>query len=225
MQDFTQIPIIEDPEEARCPCLLILDVSHSMSGDPIDRLNRAIKQFSVELSNDPLARKRVEVGIVTFGGDVRVHTDFTEARDFRPTELRVNGATPMCEAIQTGVGLIERRKGAYRKSGTAYHRPWIFLISDGVPTDANPKRWSETVTTLMDGERDKRFAFYAIGVKGVDFDRLQQLSSHRDALRLQGLKFGPFFEWLSKSLATVSKSSPGDAVPLENPWGWAEAPS
>jgi hypothetical protein len=56
-----------DNPEPRCPCLLLLDVSGSMKGQPITELNAGLTTFKDELAADALAMKRVEVGIVTFG--------------------------------------------------------------------------------------------------------------------------------------------------------------
>lgn len=53
--------------EPRCPCILLLDVSGSMSGRPINELNAGLVTFRDELLADSLALKRVELGIVTFG--------------------------------------------------------------------------------------------------------------------------------------------------------------
>ena len=52
--------------EPRCPCILLLDVSGSMSGRPINELNTGLVTFRDELLADPLALKRVELGIATF---------------------------------------------------------------------------------------------------------------------------------------------------------------
>lgn len=56
-----------DNPEPRCPCVLLLDVSGSMTGRPLDELNVGLTTFKDELTTDSLAMKRVEIGIVTFG--------------------------------------------------------------------------------------------------------------------------------------------------------------
>ena len=80
--------------EPRCPCLLLLDVSGSMSGEPITELNAGLKSFSDELVADELASKRVEVACITFG-PVNVATEFETASVFQPPWLRALGDTPM----------------------------------------------------------------------------------------------------------------------------------
>lgn len=73
--------------EPRCPCILLLDVSGSMNGRPINELNAGLVTFRDELLADPLALKRVELGIVTFG-PVHVEQPFTSAANFfRPSCL------------------------------------------------------------------------------------------------------------------------------------------
>lgn len=72
--------------EPRCPCILLLDVSGSMNGRPINELNAGLVTFRDELLADSLALKRVELGIVTFG-PVHVGQPFTSAANFFPPIL------------------------------------------------------------------------------------------------------------------------------------------
>src|ERR1051326_788339 len=90
-----------DNPEPRCPCVLLLDTSKSMSGEPITALNDGLRVFREELLKDTLARQRVEVAIVTFGGSVQVVQNFVTVDSFNPPLLEPRGQTPM------GTGVLQ----------------------------------------------------------------------------------------------------------------------
>lgn len=211
--DFAENP------EPRVPCVLLLDVSGSMGGQPILELNEGLTVYKDELAADALASKRVEVAVVTFGGIVQTACDFTTADAFFPPNLVATGDTPMGAAVSQAVDMVHERKQIYRASGIAYYRPWIFLITDGAPTD----EWQTAARRVIEGETSKAFSFFAVGVEGANMEILKQMSK-REPLRLKGLRFRDLFQWLSNSQQSVSRSTPGDEVPLQNPTtpdGWA----
>jgi uncharacterized protein YegL len=201
--------------EPRVPCVLLLDVSGSMNGAPIQELNAGLGDFKDTLSADSLASKRAEVAIVTFGGQVDVVQDFITAEHFVPPFLQSSGATPMGKAILQGIEMTQTRKQTYKSNGIAYYRPWIFLITDGGPTD----EWKAAADSVKRGEADKAFTFFAVGVEGANFGRLSEISV-REPLKLKGLQFRDLFLWLSQSLQSVSRSSPGDKLTLPPPTSW-----
>ncbi|HEY4326630.1 MAG TPA: VWA domain-containing protein [Mucilaginibacter sp.] len=217
---FEQLPFgsddFADNPESRCPCMLLLDTSGSMDGEAIRQLNEGIATFKTEVERDPLATKRVEVAVVTFG-PVSFESDFQTVDNFFPKHLNASGDTPIGAAITLGIDLVNKRKQLYKQKGIGYYKPWIILITDGAPTDA----FAQAIKLIHDGERESRFAFFAIGVEGANFDVLRQLSV-REPLKLRGLAFREFFLWLSGSLKMVSSKNPGEHNKLLPPTGWAD---
>ena len=57
------VSVVGEPHLA---CVLLLDVSGSMSGEPIWNLNKAIRRFNEQVRPDDIAKKRVDVAVVTF---------------------------------------------------------------------------------------------------------------------------------------------------------------
>ncbi len=216
--------LAENPEH-RCPSVLLLDISGSMQGEPIRQLQEGVGIYRDSLFGDNLARKRVEVAIVTFGGSVELVQSFATADNFLAPTLTARGNTPMGEAVVTALRALEDRKQEYKAAGIQYYRPWVFLVTDGGPTDADTHHWNEAKEQIKQGEAGRKFSFFCVGVENADWDRLTELNPARQPLKLNGLEFKKMFEWLSASQQSVSKSNPGDVVPLVNPTtgpaGWA----
>jgi len=203
--------------EPRCACILLLDVSGSMAGQPINQLNDGLVTFQQALQNDPLASMRVEVAIVTFGGSVIMEQDFITADQYQARNLAVSGMTPMGEAINHALDMLRQRKDTYKQNGVSYYRPWIFLITDGAPTDD----WQTAAQRIKQEEQKQALAFFTVGVQNADMNTLAQIAI-RQPVGLKGLNFKDMFVWLSQSLGSVSRSQPGEQLALPPPTGWAQ---
>jgi uncharacterized protein YegL len=194
--------IEEENFEPRCACLLLLDTSSSMSGSPIREVNRGIQGFRSALLQDELAALRVEPAIVTFDTEVRTVVEFGTADRFNPPELRTKGRTSMGAGILRAIAMIEERKRYYDEHALERWRPWLWLMTDGRPTDA----WQEAARQVREGVQEKRFLFFAVGTATADFSVLREISA-LPPVRLKEAGFGKMFEWLSRSMRSVSRSA------------------
>jgi uncharacterized protein YegL len=110
-------------------------------------------------------------------------------------------------ALTTAVDMLERRKAQYKEIGIPYHRPWVFMISDGAPND----EYAPVFARVNELQQNKKLEIWAVGVPGYEEEILTALTMRVIALD-EGLNFASLFEWLSNSLSTKSRSNPGDAV-------------
>lgn len=212
------LPEFADNPENRCPVILLLDTSGSMYGEPINALNRGISTFKEDIIKDTQASLSVELAIITFGEKVQLAQDFITIDEFNPPKLEATGVTPMGEAMEKALILLESRKRTYKENGVGYYRPWIFLITDGAPTD----NWQIPAEMVREAEAQKRCLFFTVAVEGADMDKLKQIAPiDRPPVVLNGLDFRGLFQWLSTSMKRVSGGKIGEAVALP-PVGWGQ---
>lgn len=212
------LPEFAENPENRCPVILLLDTSGSMSGRPIRELSRGVARFKEDVLKDAQASLSVELAIVTFG-PVQLLQDFATIDEFIPPTLEPYGGTPMGEAIDYALDLLEDRKAIYQTNGIQYYRPWIWMITDGAPTD----EWQLASQRLREGESEKKFSFFSVAVEGANLETLVEISP-RSPVLLNGLDFSSMFMWLSASLTQVSTSQVGASIELP-PLGWGKVTS
>ncbi|KHG42749.1 MULTISPECIES: VWA domain-containing protein [Aphanizomenon] len=215
-----QFPEFVNNPEPRCPVILLLDTSGSMGGEPIGQLNKGIKVFKREAQKDAIASLRIEVSIITFGQTVDIVQDFVTIDEFTPPVLQANGDTPMGQAIGCALNLLEDRKEAYKNNGMQYYQPWVFLITDGAPTDS----WQKASQRLQELEKAQRLSFFAVAVEGADMNTLQKISL-RPPVILKGLDFNNMFIWLSQSMSRVSSAKVSSGMTDLPPLTWAKVPN
>jgi len=199
--------LVENPTP-RVPVSLCIDTSSSMTGDKIRELVRGVNAFYDAVEGDDDARDAAEISIVEFNSGTSLIQDFASVdRLQRIGTLSPVGLTAMGEGVNLALDTLEDRKAKYSGNGVLYYQPWLVLMTDGTMVTA------------------KKLTVFPIGI-GADADMtaLARFSPNRRPLRLKGLNFKEFFEWLSRSVSRVSRSTPGDAVKLDPTGldGWAE---
>ncbi|MGM9972124.1 MAG: VWA domain-containing protein [Anaeroplasmataceae bacterium] len=227
-----------DLEEAHLICVLLVDTSKSMnsliSGTAkrrIDVLNDGITRFITNLKNDAQASRVVDLAIVQFDNEARIVESFKPADDLPNTiNLKADGVTSLGKAMETVIDMIRERRKLYHENSVPAYKPWIVVMTDGLPTDEDgngPKEhgYDKTMKTLESAmekikhEKEKgklSILTMHIGEKLEDIDDtnyatnpatyLSALSTKPIILNLENENFNGFFDWLFQSLRIISYS-------------------
>ena len=227
--------------EQKCLCVLVLDVSGSMcevvdksnmkyTGETafidgerykivtggitkLDLLNEGLQSFYNEVCEDEVTSQRLELSIITFNDYVQVIQEPALPENVTIPELQGEGDTALADAVNEAIDKVEARKKWYKSTGQPYYRPWIILMTDGVPNKGQDI--DSLAQRIHQDTAAKKYAFLPVGVEGADMDVLQKIAgSGMKAVKLKGMRFAQFFRWLSASMGTVTKAEEGQKVNL-----------
>lgn len=206
-------------KDQKCPVVLLLDTSGSMSGSAIDELNAALKKLKDDVLEDPTLSNRLEIGIVAFDDDARVERpiDLISVDTDLPV-LSPGGTTNLVAGMNKSMELVEDRKKFYKSNGEQYYRPFIVLITDGAPTNT-AEEIEQLDQTIQQKSEEKRFVFLPFGVDAADMQLLAKLAAQTSDERLQNKakaykikdisKFSEVFAFVSASISGVMNQGGG----------------
>ena len=217
---YDQAEFADNPE-ARCSIVLILDVSGSMGGVKIQTVNQALVKFGEIIKEDSVTALRADVAIIEFDHDARVVQDFTNGTDFEPPTLSVKGGTNYSKAVNLALDITEARKQSYRDGGIAYYRSLAYFLSDGYPEHDDAGELANAADRLKAAEESRGIAFFCFGIGSpdlpVEMSALNELAP-RAAIELTNMEqLEGSIQWLSRSVAAVSQSQPGESIRLPEP--------
>ena len=217
---YDQAEFADNPE-ARCSIVLILDVSGSMRGPKIDTVNQALVKFQEIIREDPVTALRADVAVIEFDHEARVVQDFTNGTDFEAPVLAIKGGTNYSKAVNLALDITEARKQSYREGGIAYYRSLVYFLTDGHPEHDDDAALEQAAARLSEAETSRAVAFFAFGISSpdgpADISELNKLAP-RAAIELANMEqLDGSIQWLSRSVAAVSQSQPGENIRLPQP--------
>lgn len=187
----------------------------------LQELKGGVNLFYDNLLEDDVARYSAEICIVTFGGNAELVIDFAnldrqeDERKAKIDGLKAHGETPMGEAVNMALDCLEARKQEFKDKGVDYYQPWLVLMTDGEP-NGDGAEFYRAVSRTTDLVQNRKLTVFPIGIgDAADMNCLAKFSPKRPPLRLKGMNFKGFFEWLSASVSRTSQSMPGDKVKLD----------
>jgi uncharacterized protein YegL len=187
----------------RLPVYFVLDVSESMVGENIKKLDDGLNSIIRSLRQDPHALETVYVSIIAFAGKAKTIVPLIEIASFYSPRLPIGGGTSlggglfhlMAELDKSIVKTTPEQKGDWK--------PIIYLITDGKPTDS-----VESAIAKWKSEYANRATFVAISLgRFADIAVLKQITENVMILEnTQNEDFKKFIAWVTDSVKSQSKS-------------------
>ena len=160
------------------PMYFVGDESHSMAGDPIAAVNQGLIDLRDEVAKHPLIGKKVRFGIITFADTAETRLQLSElSEDLVLSSLAPRGrGTSYASALEALRQTIPADVALLKATGYQVHRPSVFFLSDGQPTD-KADRWRARLDELKDPGFRERPNVLAFGVGDADPAVIRELAS------------------------------------------------
>jgi uncharacterized protein YegL len=184
----------------RLPVYLLIDVSGSMSGEPIEQVKNGIQLLVAALRRDPYALETAWLIVITFGSTADVVVPLTELTSFQAPNLSISGSTNM----GAGLSLVADRAVSELTKTTPTTKgdwkPMVFIMTDGVPDSG----WQSGLARF---KQEKWGIVCCCAVDGGDESVLRQISEVVVQLNTSdGDAMKAFFTWISASVSQGSKA-------------------
>lgn len=186
----------------RLPVYLLVDVSGSMHGEPIESVKNGLQMLVAALRKDPQALETAYLSVITFGSSAQQITPLTELSTFQLPEITAGGCTVLGEALKL---VCECRDNEVTKTTATTKgdwRPMVFILTDGVPTDDpaegisefRARKWGASVCCAAGPAADKNL------LDKITPECVVELATADQAT------LSAFFNWVSASIISTSKS-------------------
>jgi uncharacterized protein YegL len=168
------------------PCYVVCDVSLSMT-DHIDELNAGLREFRGAIHADASVAGKIRCCLVGFAETATVLQPLYPLAEV-PVLPKLGSSTgtnfgPAFRFLRTA---IERDVQTLKEDSARVHRPLVFFLSDGLPTD--PVTWPDAYATLTDPAWTARPDVIAYGVGAADRDTLVRIGTSRTFLSRDGVR-------------------------------------
>jgi len=205
---------------------VVVDVSGSMDGPPLQAVNEGIELLNKSLLGVPEAIEMLHICVITFDSSAQVVVPMTPLRHFHPPQLQSGSSTNMAHALQLLNSTINNDfKPTVKGQVKGDMKPMIFLLTDGAPDDINAaENAANTIKNRPSGKTVGTFLALGCG-PGANANNLRRVAKTvalmQDMSRDNLIKF---FEWVSASVAVASRRASqvantpgGEVAPINAP--------
>lgn len=112
-------------------------------------LNNGVGSLCSRLHAEPMIAAKLRLAVLGFAGDVQVRRALVDVRELTAApKMKIRGTTMYGAAFEWLMGQIPVDVADLKAQGYQVHRPAVFFLSDGVPTDE--PAWRDVHRRLID---------------------------------------------------------------------------
>ena len=115
----------------RLPIYLLLDVSGSMSGEPIATVENGIQTLRTALMSDPHALETAYLSVITFSDSAQQVVPLTELNQFVPPQLKTGGTANLGNALKLVTECANREVIKATPEVRGDWKPFVFIMTNG----------------------------------------------------------------------------------------------
>ncbi len=119
----------------RLPVYLVIDISYSMEGEPIEAVQKGLDILINTARTNPYALETACVSVIVFDEKAKQIVPLTGLMDFQTPNLSVGSTTALGDALKVTKECIEREVKQTTKEQKGDWKPLVFIMTDGLPTD------------------------------------------------------------------------------------------
>lgn len=184
----------------RLPVYLLVDVSGSMSGEPIEQVKNGIQMLVAALRQDPYALETAWLSVITFGSSADVVVPLTELTAFQAPNLSISGSTNLGDGLKLVADRAAKELTKTTPTTKGDWKPMVFLMTDGAPDGG----WQPGLVRF---KQEKWGIVVCCSVDGGDENVLKQISECVVRLNTSDSNsIKAFFKWISASVSQGSKA-------------------
>ena len=197
----------------RLPVYILIDISSSMRGEPIEAVKVGISTLLSSLSQDPYALETVCLSIITYNSKAEQILPLTEVYKLQVPELVAKGRSAMGEALLLLSERIDNEVVKTTPEQKGDWKPLLFLLSDG--------GYSGPIAKPIEEFKKRKFAVVVACAAGdkSHIDVLRRITNNVIKISTtEPQNILAYFKWISSSISTTStkiENSGNDEVVIQ----------
>ena len=210
-----------DLDNAQTQCLLtiVCDFSSSMSeNNRWEQMIAGINTLFQNLKNDIVARDAMNISIINYNNNVEVGLQFSNLDDIcHSAEQYIpvpRGGTVVTPALELAIDSITEAMQIGKEKGVKFYRPHIIVFTDGDFHDEDEAEYFG-MDTIIPMESNGEITVIPVAVDYANIEMLSTLSSNH-VVEISSNDFGKFFEFMSRSMSSLSRTGIAIQATTEN---------